>query len=246
VDQLLHPWRDPRLLRARRELPAGARCAVRGADRLRLITCRHESGAANMAEAYGKLTGTPGICFVTRGPGATHASVAVHTAFQDSTPMILFIGQVGTEFIEREAFQEIDYRACSVPSQSGSRRSTAPNAFRSSSRVLIRPPPRGAWARSCWRFRRTCCSQKRFAMDARRWQRVEAAPPVPEMERFSQLLRDARRPIVIVGGSGWTDAAYEDLRRFAETQAVPVACAFRYQHLFDNTHASYAGMLVSG
>ena len=79
-------------------------------DRIRLITCRHESGAANMAEAYGKMTGKPGICLVTRGPGATNASIGVHTAFQDSTPMILFIGQVGTDFLEREAFQEIDYR----------------------------------------------------------------------------------------------------------------------------------------
>ena len=79
-------------------------------DSIRLITCRHESGAANMAEAYGKLTGRPGICFVTRGPGATNASIGVHTAFQDSTPMILFIGQVGSDFVEREAFQEIDYR----------------------------------------------------------------------------------------------------------------------------------------
>jgi acetolactate synthase I/II/III large subunit len=79
-------------------------------DRIRLITCRHESGAANMAEAYGKMTGKPGICLVTRGPGATNASIGVHTAFQDSTPMILLIGQVGTDFLEREAFQEIDYR----------------------------------------------------------------------------------------------------------------------------------------
>ena len=79
-------------------------------ERIQLITCRHESGAANMAEAYGKLTGTPGICLVTRGPGATNASIGVHTAFQDSTPMILLIGQVGTDFMEREAFQEIDYR----------------------------------------------------------------------------------------------------------------------------------------
>ena len=77
---------------------------------IRLITCRQEGGAANMAEAYGKLTGRPGICFVTRGPGATNASIGVHTAFQDSTPMILFVGQVGGDFFEREAFQEIDYR----------------------------------------------------------------------------------------------------------------------------------------
>ena len=79
-------------------------------ERIELIICRQEGGAANMAEAYGKLTGTPGICFVTRGPGATNASIGVHTAFQDSTPMILFIGQVGSDFVEREAFQEIDYR----------------------------------------------------------------------------------------------------------------------------------------
>jgi acetolactate synthase-1/2/3 large subunit len=78
--------------------------------KVKLVTCRHESGAANMAEAHGKLTGRPGICFVTRGPGATQASVGVHTAFQDSTPMILFIGQVGSNFVEREAFQEIDFR----------------------------------------------------------------------------------------------------------------------------------------
>jgi len=79
-------------------------------EQIKLITCRHEAGAANMAEAYGKLTGKPGICFVTRGPGATHASIGLHTAFQDSTPMILFIGQVARDQSEREAFQEIDYR----------------------------------------------------------------------------------------------------------------------------------------
>src|SRR5215471_1183709 len=79
-------------------------------DKVVLITCRHESGASNMADAYGKLTGRPGLCFVTRGPGATNASIGLHTSFQDSTPVILFIGQVGNDFIEREAFQEIDYR----------------------------------------------------------------------------------------------------------------------------------------
>ena len=78
---------------------------------LRLITCRHEAGAANMADAYGKLTGRPGVCIVTRGPGATHASVGVHTAFQDSTPLILLVGQVGRDMLDREAFQEVDYRA---------------------------------------------------------------------------------------------------------------------------------------
>ena len=84
--------------------------ALHDSRTIRLINARHEAGAANMAEAYGKLTGKPGICFVTRGPGATNASVGVHTAFQDSTPMILFIGQVARDQVEREAFQEIDFR----------------------------------------------------------------------------------------------------------------------------------------
>jgi acetolactate synthase-1/2/3 large subunit len=210
-------------------------------SRLRLITCRHEANAANMAEAYGKLTGTPGICFVTRGPGATHAAIAVHTAFQDSTPMILFIGQVGGDFIEREAFQEIDYRrmfgsltkwvaqidrAERIPEFIARAYQTATSG-RMGPVVLALPED--------------MLFSKAVAEDARPWQRVETAPPASEMERFSQLLRDARRPIVIVGGSGWTSAAYEDLRRFIEIQAVPVACAFRFQHLFDNMHPSYAG-----
>ena len=104
-------WRGYRVLRSGREL---SRCArmhfTTCATRMRLIVCRQEGGAAFMAEAYGKLTGRPGICFVTRGPGATNASIGVHTAYQDSTPMILFIGQVGSDVVEREAFQEMDYR----------------------------------------------------------------------------------------------------------------------------------------
>ena len=99
-------------------------------DRLRLITARHEGGAANMAEAYGKLTGRPGICLVTRGPGATHACVGVHTAFQDSTPMILFVGQVAREQRDREAFQEVDLRAhVRAAREAGRSRSTTPRAF---------------------------------------------------------------------------------------------------------------------
>ena len=105
------------------------------------VVCRQESGAAYMAEAYGKLTGEPGICFVTRGPGATNASIGVHTAFQDSTPMILFVGQVGNDFMEREAFQEIDYRRMFGPMASGSPRSTAATASPSSSPAPTPPPP---------------------------------------------------------------------------------------------------------
>ena len=125
-------------------------------DSIKLITCRHESGAANMAEAYGKLTGKPGICLVTRGPGATNASIGVHTAFQDSTPMILFIGQVGNDFVEREAFQEIDYRRMFGQMAKWvaqiDRADRVPEFIARAYQV----PPAGAWGRWCWRYRKTC------------------------------------------------------------------------------------------
>ena len=155
--------------------------------------------------------------------------------------MILFIGQVGTEFLEREAFQEIDYRRMFGPLAKWVAQIDRAERIPEFVARAYQTATAGRMGPVVLALPEDVLFAKTVAMDARRWQRVEAAPPVPEMERFSQLLRDARRPIVIVGGSGWTDAAYEDLRRFAETQAVPVACAFRYQHLFDNTHASYAG-----
>ena len=115
VDQLLKQGADTAFC-----VPGESYLAVLDAlydsrDEIRLINARHEAGAANMADAYGKLTGKPGLCFVTRGPGACHASVGVHTAFQDSTPMILFVGQVGRDMRDREAFQEIDYRRMFSP-----------------------------------------------------------------------------------------------------------------------------------
>jgi len=210
-------------------------------DTIRLITCRHESGAANMAEAYGKLTGKPGLCFVTRGPGATNASIGVHTAFQDSTPMILFIGQVGNDFIEREAFQEIDYRrmfgqmakwvaqidrADRVPEYIARAYQTATSG-RMGPVVLALPED--------------MLSAVVEVADARAWQRVETGPGEQAMMRFSSLLAAAKRPFVIAGGSGWNPAACDDLRRFAETQQIPVGCAFRFQDLLDNGHPQYAG-----
>ncbi len=210
-------------------------------DTIRLITCRHESGAANMAEAYGKLTGRPGICLVTRGPGATNASIGVHTAYQDSTPMILFIGQVGNDFVEREAFQEIDYRrmfgemakwvaqidrADRVP-EYVARAYQVATSGRMGPVVLALPED--------------MLSAVTDAPDARAWQRVETSPGQPEMLRLSAMLQAAERPFVIAGGSGWDAEACDNLRAFAETQQVPVGCAFRFQDLFDNSHPFYAG-----
>ncbi|MFP5393916.1 MAG: thiamine pyrophosphate-binding protein, partial [Gammaproteobacteria bacterium] len=211
---------------------------------IRFIVNRQEGGAAFMAEAYGKLTGRPGICFVTRGPGATNASIGVHTARQDSTPMILFIGQVGSDFQDREAFQEIDYRRMfgqmakwvaqievveRIPEYIA-RAFQVATSGRPGPVVLALPEDMLTRRAEVDRLPRL-----------RRYQAVQAAPAPEQLARLRALLADARRPLVIVGGGGWLDAACADLRRFAEANALPVACAFRFQDLLDNDHPHYIG-----
>ena len=210
-------------------------------EKIRLVTCRHESGAANMAEAYGKLTGTPGLCFVTRGPGATNASIGVHTAFQDSTPMILFIGQVGSDFLEREAFQEIDYRRMFGPMAKWvaqiDRTDRIPEFIARAYQVATS----GRMGPVVLALPEDMLFGSAEVADARPWKRIEAAPTPAAMEQLAQLLRTAQRPFALVGGSGWDSAACSDLARFAETQQLPVGCEFRAQDLFDNAHPNYAG-----
>jgi acetolactate synthase-1/2/3 large subunit len=210
-------------------------------DRIRLITCRHESGAANMAEAYGKMTGKPGICLVTRGPGATNASIGVHTAFQDSTPMILLIGQVGTDFLEREAFQEIDYRRMFGPMSKWvaqiDRTDRIPEFIARAYQVATS----GRNGPVVLALPEDVLTGTAQVADARQWQRVESAPSPAALTQLSEMLREAQRPFLIVGNSGWNEAACNNLRRFVETQQIPVGCEFRSQDLFDNAHPCYAG-----
>ncbi len=210
-------------------------------DRIRLITCRHENGAANMAEAYGKLTGKPGICLVTRGPGATNASIGVHTAFQDSTPMILLIGQVGTDFIEREAFQEIDYRRMFGPMSKWvaqiDRTDRIPEFIARAYQVATS----GRMGPVVLALPEDVLSGTAAVGDARPWQRVESAPSPEALSTFSQMLGEAQRPFLLLGGSGWDQEACTQLQRFAETQHIAVGCEFRSQDLFDNVHPNYAG-----
>ncbi len=210
-------------------------------DSIRLITCRHESGAANMAEAYGKLTGNPGICLVTRGPGATNASIGVHTAFQDSTPMILFIGQVGSDFVEREAFQEIDYRRMYGQMAKWvaqiDRADRIPEFIAHAYQVATS----GRMGPVVLALPEDMLSATASVADARAWQRVETSPGEQALAWLSSLLSKAKRPFVIAGGSGWHTEACADLQRFAETQKIPIGCAFRFQDLFDNAHTNYAG-----
>lgn len=214
-------------------------------DRIRFVACRQEGGAAFMAEAQGKLTGRPGICFVTRGPGATNASIGVHTAFQDSTPMILFVGQVASDQRDREAFQEIDYRQMFGPGTLGLAKWVAEvqdadrlpeyvaRAFHTA--MQGRPGPVVLVLPEDMLTRATA------APVLPRVEPAHAAPDPAALGRLRDLLTEAQRPFVIAGGAGWTPEACRALERFAEAWELPVGCAFRFQDTFDNRHPLYAG-----
>ncbi len=210
-------------------------------DSIRLIVCRHEAGAANMAEAYGKLTGRPGICFVTRGPGATHASVGVHTAFQDSTPMILFVGQVARDQVEREAFQEVDYRRMFAPlakwaaeiDQAARIPELVSQAFHRA--VNGRPGP------VVIALPEDMLTERAAVPDAGRYRPARPHPGDADLESLMALLARAERPLMIVGGGGWSAQAVTDIMAFAEANDLPTGASFRCQDRFDNTHPNYVG-----
>jgi len=215
-------------------------------DAIRLVTCRQEGGAAFMAEAYGKLTGKPGICFVTRGPGATNASIGVHTAYQDSTPMILFIGQVGADFIDREAFQEIDYRRMFGPLakwvSSIDSVDRIPELVNRAYHIAMSGRP-GPVVLALPEDMLTAIAPIQHA----------SLSPIPypsatdaDIDGLAALLRKAERPLVILGGSGWTQQACNDMQTFAENAGLPVATTFRRQDLFNNRHPNYAGYVGLG
>lgn len=214
---------------------------------IQFVTCRQEGGAAMAADAHGKLTGRPGICMVTRGPGATNASAGLHVAFQGSTPMILFIGQVARGMTEREAFQEIDYR----------------RMFGQMAKWIVEIDDPA-------RLQEFICRAFRTALSGRPGPVVVSLPedmlyhtlpslppprliespryqPSPDaLEHLRARLSRAERPLVIAGGSGWTKAGMESLARFADVQNLPVAASFRSQGLIDNDHPNYVGHFSVG
>jgi acetolactate synthase-1/2/3 large subunit len=208
---------------------------------IRFIINRQEGGAAFMAEAYGKMTGRPGICFVTRGPGATNASIGVHTAFQDSTPMILFIGQVGGDFMDREAFQEIDYRRMYGQMAKWvaqiDRADRIPEYMARAFQVATsgRPGP------VVLALPEDMLTTLAAVADTGHYQPVQAAPAAPQIAQLRAMLAGAQRPLVLLGGGGWNAQACADVQRFAEANGLPVACAFRFQDLLDNAHPHYVG-----
>jgi acetolactate synthase-1/2/3 large subunit len=208
---------------------------------IRFIINRQEGGAAFMAEAYGKMTGRPGICFVTRGPGATNASIGVHTAYQDSTPMILFIGQVGLDFMDREAFQEIDYRRMYGQMAKWvaqiDRADRIPEYIARAFQVATsgRPGP------VVLALPEDMLVTMAAVADARRYQPVQASPSAAQIDTLRAMLASAKNPLLLLGGGTWNEQACADARRFAEANSLPVACAFRFQDLLDNAHPNYIG-----
>jgi acetolactate synthase-1/2/3 large subunit len=210
-------------------------------ERIRFVICRQEGGAAFMAEAYGKLTGRPGICFVTRGPGASNAAVGVHTAFQDSTPLILFIGQVGGDCAEREAFQEIDFRRMFGPMAKWVAQIDRPErvpefvsrAFHTA--VAGRPGP------VVLALPEDMLAASAAVAGTGPYRRIAAHPGEEDMQQLRAMLARAQRPFVILGGSGWNARGLADLRAFIEANELPVGTAFRRQDLYDNRLPHFAG-----
>jgi len=210
-------------------------------SRIRFIINRQEGGAAFMAEAYGKLTGKPGICFVTRGPGATNASIGVHTAYQDSTPMILFIGQVGGDFMDREAFQEIDYRRMYGQMAKWvaqiDRAERIPEYLARAFQIATsgRPGP------VVLALPEDMLVTQAAVADTRAYQPVQASPSASQIDQLRTMLAQAKKPLLLLGGGTWNAQACADIVTFAEANALPVACAFRFQDLLDNDHPHYIG-----
>ncbi|MBV7537801.1 thiamine pyrophosphate-binding protein [Duganella sp. sic0402] len=208
---------------------------------IRFIINRQEGGAGFMADAYGKMTGKPGICFVTRGPGATNASIGVHTAYQDSTPMILFIGQVGSDFIDREAFQEIDYRRMYGQMAKWvtqiDRADRMPEYIARAFQIATsgRPGP------VVLALPEDMLTTKASVADTRCYQPVQASPSAAQIDQVRAMLASAKKPLLLLGGGGWDETACADIQRFAEANQLPVSCAFRFQDLLDNEHPHYIG-----
>lgn len=215
------------------------------AERIRFIACRHENGASFMADAQGKLAGWPGVCFVTRGPGASNAAIGLHTAFQDSTPMVLFVGQVASDQRDREAFQELDYRQVFGPGTLGMAKwvgeiqhadrvpEYVARAFHTA--MQGRPGPVVLVLPEDMLTTPTASPVLPRVVPAQAW------PAPGALRDLRSMLVSAERPLVIAGGSGWTAESARALQRFAEAWQLPVGCGFRFQDTFDNRHALYAG-----
>ena len=208
---------------------------------LAITVCRQEAGATIMAEAVGKLTGRPGVAFVTRGPGATNGMHGVHIARQDSTPMIMFVGQVAREMREREAFQELDYRAVFGSVTKWATEIDDPARVPEVISRAFYTATSGRPGPVVIALPEDMLTERIAIDDAPAAEPVETWPGLSEMARLQKLLWAAKRPVMLLGGSRWSPSAYAAVARFAERFALPVATSFRRMALFDALHPSYAG-----
>jgi len=213
---------------------------------LAITVCRHEGGAATMAEAVGKATGRPGICFVTRGPGATNASLGVHIASQDSSPMIMFVGQVARHMRDREAFQELDYRAVFGSMTKWTTEIDDPARVPEIVSRAFYVATNGRPGPVVVALPEDMLRERVAVADALPFQTIDTAPGRAEMDELAALLAKAERPIFLIGGSRWTEQGCAAMARFAEKFAMPVATTFRRTHLFHALHPNYAGDLGIG
>jgi acetolactate synthase I/II/III large subunit len=211
-----------------------------------ITICRQESGAAIMAEAHGKATGRPGICFVTRGPGATNAAAGLHIARQDSTPLILFVGQISREMREREAFQELDYRAVFGSIAKWATEIDDPARIPELISRAFYTATSGRPGPVVIALPEDMLVERIAVPDAPAFEPVEIWPGLTDMSRLQKMLWAADRPIVLLGGTRWSQSACASVARFAERFALPVATSFRRAHLFDPGHPCYAGDLGIG
>lgn len=208
--------------------------------------CRQESGAAFMAEAAGKLTGKPGLCFVTRGPGMTNASAGVHVAQQDSTPMILIAGQIPRSFRHREAFQEVDVRAVFGTMAKWVVEIDDPARIPEFVARAVRVATQGRPGPVVMTLPEDMLVEEVVTDDLVAFEPIEIAPSLSDMAKLQKLLWAAEKPFVIVGGSRWNEQAVASLVRFAERFDIPVGASFRRQMLFPNQHDCYAGDVGTG
>jgi acetolactate synthase-1/2/3 large subunit len=220
--------------------------ALFDAPEIRLVTCRQEGGAAFMAEAYGKLTGRPGVLLVTRGPGACNASIGIHTAFQDSTPMVVLVGQVARHQLDREAFQEVDFRRMMAQLAKWTAQidlaERVPELINQAFQVATsgRPGP------VVLALPEDMLHDRRAAPVTGPYRAVRAHPGAADLAELRRLLAAAERPLMLVGGSGWSDEACRDIGSFAEANDLPVCCSFRRQDILDNRSPCFVGDLGTG
>jgi acetolactate synthase I/II/III large subunit len=213
---------------------------------IRLVVARHEAAAANMADAYGKLTGRPGVCLVTRAPGTAHAAVGMHTAAQDSTPLVLLVGQVPRRHLGREAFQELDYgrmfgemaKWVTVADDAAALPELVSHAFHTA--TSGRPGP------VVIALPEDVQGDEADVADAQPYRPAQATPAAEDVARTLELLATAEGPLIVVGGGGWSEQAGRDVIAFAEASNVPVATSFRRQDYVDNGSPAYAGVLTIG